>query len=85
MFGTPIAAYDDAPAAAVRGLTDDCAPSPGDPEPAAAIIQAAETDSAPLRVVPGSNSHRHVVTALRKRLAEVEGEETTSAATGRPA
>ncbi|MFJ8158910.1 SDR family oxidoreductase [Streptomyces sp. NPDC094468] len=86
VFGTPLAAYDGTPAAAVRGLTDDSAPSPGDPQlVAAAIIAAAEADLAPLRVVLGSDSYRHIVSALRERLAGVEDQETSSAMTDRPA
>ncbi|MFF3256093.1 SDR family oxidoreductase [Actinacidiphila glaucinigra] len=86
IFGTPLAAYNGTSAAAVRGLTDDSAPSPGDPKLiAAAIITAGETNPAPLRVVLGSDSYRHIVTALRERLAGVEGQESSAAITDRPA
>ncbi|MFQ3556607.1 SDR family oxidoreductase [Streptomyces gramineus] len=86
VFGTPLTAYDDTPAAAVRGLTDESAPSPGDPQlVAAAIIAAGEADPAPLRVVLGSDSYRHIVSALRERLAGVEDQKTSSAMTDRPA
>jgi hypothetical protein len=61
----------------VRGLTDDSAPSPGDPQlVAAAIIAAGGAEVAPLRVVLGGDSYRHVVAALRERLADVGGRKT---------
>ncbi|MEU3985795.1 SDR family oxidoreductase [Streptomyces sp. NPDC026672] len=86
VFASPLAAYDTTPAAAVRGLTDDSAPSPGDPElVAAAIITTAGTHPAPLRVILGSDSYHHVVTALRKRLAGVEPQEPHASTTDRPA
>lgn len=72
VLSTPLAAYDDTPAAMVRGLSASTRPSPGDPvKVAAAIIAAAETEPAPLRVVLGSDSFQYVHQALADRLDAV--------------
>ncbi|MFC8785169.1 SDR family oxidoreductase [Streptomyces nigra] len=69
ILSAPLAAYDDTPAAMVRGLSASTRPSPGDPvKVAAAIIVAAETEPAPLRVVLGSDSFQYVHQALTDRL-----------------
>ncbi|AJE44458.1 SDR family oxidoreductase [Streptomyces nodosus] len=81
VFSKPLAAYDDTPAAMVRGLSGSTRPSPGDPaKVVAAIIAATETEPAPLRVVLGSDSFRYVHQALANRLADVTRQHDSAAA-----
>ncbi|MBM2622849.1 SDR family oxidoreductase [Actinoplanes sp. LDG1-06] len=71
--GTPMSAYDNTPAAFVRGLQDGSIEIPGDPaEYAARVIGSAEVEPAPLRVVLGEDSYAGVTAALRARLAQLE-------------
>ncbi len=71
VLSSPLTDYDNTPAAMVRGLSTGTRPSPGDPvKVAAAIIAAAETEPAPLRVVLGSDSFQYVHQALTERLAD---------------
>lgn len=78
----PLAAYDDTPAAMVRGAKDRSRPPLGDPaKMAARIIASAEEEKAPLRLILGSDSYRFVMAALQERLAEIEPQETAAAST----
>jgi NAD(P)-dependent dehydrogenase (short-subunit alcohol dehydrogenase family) len=79
---TPLSAYDDTPAAMTRGAGDRNRPSLGDPaKMAAAIIASADAESAPRRVVLGSDAHRFITEALHERLAEIEPQARRAAAT----
>ncbi|MBM2614076.1 SDR family oxidoreductase [Actinoplanes sp. LDG1-06] len=81
-LATPMTAYDDTPAAMVRGAQDRSRPSLGDPvKMAERIVAAADEEPAPLRLVLGSDAYRFITTALRERLAQVEPQERTAAAT----
>ncbi|MEU3983792.1 SDR family NAD(P)-dependent oxidoreductase [Streptomyces sp. NPDC026672] len=84
LFGTPMAAYDGTPAAAVRGLSGSSRPSPDDPVKVAALtITAALREPAPLRVVLGSDSYQFVHQALTDRVADVTDQAATAAASDR--
>lgn len=75
----PSAAYDNTPAAMVRGAKDRSRPSAGDPaKMAAKIIASASAEPAPLRLVLGSDSHRFLMAALTSRLADVEAQTVTA-------
>lgn len=79
---TPMAAYDDTPAAMTRGVSDRGRPSLGDPaKMAARIIAVAQETPAPLRLVLGSDSYRFVTTALRDRLSQIEPQAELAAST----
>lgn len=79
-LSTPMAAYDDTPAAAVRGLATGTRPSPGDPKKVAAMtIAAAEQDKAPLRVVLGSDSFHFIHQGLTERLASIADQRDSAA------
>ncbi|HEY4456633.1 MAG TPA: SDR family oxidoreductase [Pseudonocardiaceae bacterium] len=79
---TPMPEYDNTPAAMTRGASDRARPSLGDPaKMAARIIASAEQEPAPRRLVLGSDSLRFVQTALRERLAEVDGQAETAGLT----
>ncbi|MER7810380.1 SDR family oxidoreductase [Streptomyces sp900116325] len=81
VLSNPLNAYDDTPAAMVRGLSESTRPSPGDPvKVAAAIIAAAETESAPLRVILGSDSFEYVYQALSARLSGIVEQRDLAAA-----
>ncbi|WP_305784442.1 SDR family oxidoreductase [Symbioplanes lichenis] len=82
-LGAPLAAYDGTPAAFVRAFAGDAVPPlPGDPAKIAArIVASAEEEPAPLRMVLGSDSYAAVTAALRARLAQVEPQEASAAAT----
>jgi NAD(P)-dependent dehydrogenase (short-subunit alcohol dehydrogenase family) len=81
VLGDPLPAYDNTLAAAVRGLAAR-RPSPGAPAKVAAmIIEAAEAEPAPARVVLGSDSYRFVYEALTQRLAGIEGQREKAALT----
>ncbi|MEV4346314.1 SDR family oxidoreductase [Actinoplanes sp. NPDC049596] len=81
-LATPLAAYDDTPAAMVRGAKDRSRPPLGDPaKMAARIIDSADQSPAPLRLVLGSDAYRFVTTALRERLAQIEPQEALAAST----
>jgi NAD(P)-dependent dehydrogenase (short-subunit alcohol dehydrogenase family) len=78
----PLAAYDDTPAAMVRGAKDRSHPSVGDPAKIAAqIIASSDVEPAPLRLVLGSDSHRFLTAALTNRLADVQAQAETAPAT----
>lgn len=77
----PLAAYDDTPAAMVRGIRDH-AHYVGDPAKMAdAIIASVDRQPASRRVVLGSDSYRFIHDALTARLEEVEAQEQTAGAT----
>ncbi|RWZ46185.1 SDR family oxidoreductase [Labedella phragmitis] len=78
----PMSAYDGTPAAMSRGIQNPALPSVSDPEKvAAAIIASVDVTPAPLRLVTGSDSQRYIRDALRERLADVESQEASAAAT----
>jgi len=78
----PLAAYDNSPAAMVRGAKDRSHPPAGDPaKMAARIIASADVEPAPLRLVLGSDAHRFLTAALSRRLAEVAAQAETAPAT----
>lgn len=80
-FGTPMTAYDDTPAAMVRGLSGSTRPSPGDPVKIAALtIAAAEAEPARLRLVLGSDSYRFVFDAVSQRLASIADQHDSASA-----
>ena len=57
---------------------------PGDQAPVvAAMIEAADRDDPPRRLVLGSDAHRLVSDALRARLAEVDAQRDSAARTDR--
>ncbi|GAA2598818.1 SDR family oxidoreductase [Winogradskya consettensis] len=83
-LAAPLPADDGTPAAMVRGAKDRCRTPLGDPaKMAAAIVDSAEREPAPLRLVLGSDSYRFVTGALRERLAQIEPQEAGAAATDR--
>ena len=78
----PLSAYDGTPAAFVRQFKQGPVPLRGDPAKIAArIIDSAEQQPAPLRLVLGSDSYQAVTGALRNRLAQIEPQEATAAQT----
>ncbi|WP_432519105.1 SDR family oxidoreductase [Kineococcus sp. SYSU DK006] len=78
----PLAAYDGTPAAMSRGIQNPNLPSVSDPaKVAAAIIATVDQTPAPLRLVTGSDSQRYLREALRERLADIEAQEASAAAT----
>ncbi|MFI5842071.1 SDR family oxidoreductase [Catenuloplanes sp. NPDC051500] len=80
--GTPLADYGNAPSAMVHGIKGHGDLLPGDPaKVAAAVIASAEQSPAPRRVVLGSDSYQGVTAALRARLAEIEPQKASAAAT----
>lgn len=81
-LATPLAAYDDGPAAMVRGVRDSSRPPIGDPaRMAALIIASADQAPAPLRLVLGSDSYRFITAALAERLAQIEPQQAQAAST----
>lgn len=80
-LATPMAAYDDSPAAMVRGV-DSTRPPIGDPaRMAALIIASADQEPAPLRLVLGSDSYRFITAALAERLAQIEPQQAQAEST----
>jgi NAD(P)-dependent dehydrogenase (short-subunit alcohol dehydrogenase family) len=78
----PMSAYDGTPAAMVRGAKDRSRPPLGDPaKMAARIIDSADQEPAPLRLVLGSDAYTMVTTALRERLAQIEPQEAVASST----
>lgn len=71
----PLAAYDETPAALVRGARDRSRPPLGDPAAMAArIIDSVDVEPAPLRLVLGSDAYQALSTSLSARLADVESQ-----------
>lgn len=81
----PMDAYDDSPAAMVRGVKE--MPSPiGDPaRMAAVIIASVDRNPAPRRIALGSDAYGHIHTALTERLAELEQQKDLALSTDNPA
>ena len=79
-------AYDGTPAAAIRTILETgTAVPPGDPvRMATAIIASAEADPAPSRLVLGRDAFGIIRTALADRLAVIESQQATAAATDFP-
>ncbi|MER6540380.1 SDR family oxidoreductase [Streptomyces sp900105755] len=81
-MATPLAEYDDTPAAMTRAAQDRSRPSLGDPAAMATrIIDSVEQTPAPLRLVLGSDSYRFLQAALSERLAQVEAQRDTAGLT----
>ena len=85
----PIDAYDDTPAHAFRAMLDPAqAQAPGDPaKMAAAIIDSADTEPAPLRLLLGSDAYQrtHQVLAARAdRVGSAAGGPDAAQRTGTP-
>jgi NAD(P)-dependent dehydrogenase (short-subunit alcohol dehydrogenase family) len=79
----PIAAYDATPAHGFRAMLDPAhALAPGDPaKMAAAIIDSAGLDPAPLRLLLGSDAYERTHQVLATRLAALEAQKDLAAAT----
>jgi len=79
----PIAAYDGTPAHAFRSMLDPTQTlAPGDPaKMAAAIIDSAEVEPAPLRLLLGSDAYQRTHQVLAGRLAALEAQESLAATT----
>jgi NAD(P)-dependent dehydrogenase (short-subunit alcohol dehydrogenase family) len=81
-LATPLAAYDETPAALVRGVQDRSRPPLGDPaKMAARIIDSVDITPAPRRLVLGSDSYRAIRAALTERLVELEAQQHMAADT----
>ncbi|WP_306211705.1 SDR family oxidoreductase [Actinoplanes sp. RD1] len=81
-LATPLPAYDNTPAAMVRGARDRSRPPLGDPaKMAAGIIASADVEPAPMRLVLGSDSYGFLTAALRERLAQIEPQQASAAST----
>ena len=85
-LGPRLPAYDGPPAAAIRTILETgTAVPPGDPvRMATAIIASAEADPAPSRLVLGRDAFGIIRTALADRLAVIESQQATAAATDFP-
>lgn len=79
----PIAAYDATPAHTFREMLDPAhAQALGDPaKMAAAIIDSAGTEPAPLRLLLGTDAYQHTHQVLAGRLAALEAQEALAATT----
>ncbi|MFD3523457.1 SDR family oxidoreductase [Streptomyces sp. NPDC058653] len=81
-LASPMAVYDDTPAAMPRGIRNPALPSVSDPAKVAAeIIATADQETAPLRLVTGSDAYRYIRDALRERLTDIESQEASAALT----
>jgi NAD(P)-dependent dehydrogenase (short-subunit alcohol dehydrogenase family) len=78
--------YDQTPAHSfLRMLDPKSAPAPGDPaRMAARIIESVDVESAPLRMVLGSQALESTITTLRKRIASFEAQTQLAASTDFP-
>jgi hypothetical protein len=78
--------YDDSPAHSfLRMLDPKNGLAPGDPaRMAARIIDSADIEPAPLRMVLGSQALASTLTTLRKRIASFEGQTELAASTDFP-
>ncbi|MGN7780060.1 SDR family oxidoreductase [Mycolicibacterium sp. 22603] len=83
VIGERLAAYDDTPAAKIRGRRERSRESiPGDPSKmATAIISAAEAPTLPRRLILGSDAHRLIVNSIHARLDEAYAQQHTAALT----
>jgi NAD(P)-dependent dehydrogenase (short-subunit alcohol dehydrogenase family) len=86
-LATPLGAYEGTPASFVQGIrAEEAHPSPGDPaKMAARIIASVDTSPAPRRIVLGSDSYGIIYKALSERLADIEPQKDSAAATDFPA
>ncbi|MFB7286702.1 SDR family oxidoreductase [Actinacidiphila glaucinigra] len=81
-LASPMAVYDGTPAAMTRGIQNPALPSVSDPaKVAAAIIATVDQETAPLRLVTGSDAQRYIREALHERLADIESQEASAAST----
>lgn len=81
-LATPMAVYDDTPAAMPRGIRNPALPSIGDPVAMAqAMIDSVDREPAPRRLVLGSDSYRYLHAALAERMAELEAQRDFAATT----
>lgn len=81
-LATPMAVYDDTPAAMPRGIRNPALPSIGDPtKMAQAMIDSVDREPAPRRLVLGSDSYQYMHAALTERIAELEAQQGSAAAT----
>jgi NAD(P)-dependent dehydrogenase (short-subunit alcohol dehydrogenase family) len=77
----PLAAYNETPAAMVRGIRD-YTHYVGDPaKMVEAMIASVDQQPAPRRLVLGSDSYKFLHDALTARLAEIEAQEQTAGST----
>lgn len=84
-LGTPLAAYDNTPAALVRGLQNPAYQSAGDPERMVErIIDTVDQDPAPRRVVLGRSAFNAIRSSLIERLADIEPQEERAASADFP-
>jgi NAD(P)-dependent dehydrogenase (short-subunit alcohol dehydrogenase family) len=84
-LASPMDAYNDTPAAVVRGIRNAPHPPIGDPaKMAQSMIDSAEQSPAPRRLVLGSDSYKFMHDALTERLAELEAQRETAAVTDFP-
>ncbi|GID30541.1 SDR family oxidoreductase [Paractinoplanes brasiliensis] len=81
-----IEAYDATPAAHIRRiLTERTTQGIGDPaRMAAAMIDSADREPAPRRLVLGSDAYQGIETALAARLADIRAQRESAAATDAP-
>lgn len=84
---TPLDAYEGNPAHAFQSMLDPAAPpAPGDPQRMAArIIESVDIESAPLRMVLGSQALDSTLGVLSKRVADFEAQRNLAASTDYPA
>jgi NAD(P)-dependent dehydrogenase (short-subunit alcohol dehydrogenase family) len=81
-IATPMAAYDDTPAAMPRGIKNPALPSIGDPvKMAQAMIDSVDREPAPRRLVLGSDSYDYMRAGLTERLSELDEQRESSATT----
>jgi len=85
-LGPRLPAYDGTPAAGIRAIVEaGTAVPPGDPAKMAAVmIASADTDPAPTRIVLGSDAYGVIRKALADRLAVIEPQRESAAATDFP-
>ena len=78
-----ISAYDDTPAHAFRSMLDPAqSQAPGDPaKMAAAIIDSADAEPAPLRLLLGSDAYQRTHQVLAGRLAALEAQKAMAVTT----
>jgi NAD(P)-dependent dehydrogenase (short-subunit alcohol dehydrogenase family) len=85
-LGPRLAAYDGTPAAGTRAMIESgTAVPPGDPaKMAAAMIASVDTEPAPSRIVLGSDAYGIIRKVLTDRLAVIEPQQQSAAATDFP-
>ncbi|HUN32948.1 MAG TPA: SDR family oxidoreductase [Trebonia sp.] len=85
-LGPKLAAYEGTPAAGFRAILEaGTAQPPGDPaKMAAAMIASVDTSPAPTRIVLGSDAYGIITKALADRLAVIEPQRGSAAATDFP-